>query len=109
MLDWGFLTKGTNMPTYQELQAQIEELKAQAEKVRQDEIAEARKQIRQLMQENHIGINDLLNEKKQAGGSKKTKAVDAKYRDPDSGSTWTGRGRAPKWLNGRNKEEFLIK
>lgn len=97
------------MPTYQELQAQIEQLKAQAEKARQDEIANARKQILQLIQANNIDINDLLNDKKQVGKSKKTKSAEAKYRDPDSGSTWTGRGRAPKWLNGRSKEEFLIK
>lgn len=97
------------MPTYQEYQSQIEELKALAEKARQDEITEARKQIRKLMQDNNIDINDLLSDKKQAGGQKKAKSVDAKYRDPESGSTWTGRGRAPKWLNGRNKEEFLIK
>lgn len=97
------------MPTYQELQSQIEELKALAEKARRDEIAEARKQIRQLIEDNNIDINDLLNDKKQAAGAKKTKSVDAKYRDPESGNTWTGRGRAPKWLDGRNKEEFLIK
>lgn len=109
MLDLGFLPTQTTMPTYQELQAQIEELKALAEKARQDEITEARKQIRKLIQDNNIDINDLLNEKKRTGGSKKTKSVEAKYRDPDSGGTWTGRGRAPKWLNGRNKEEFLIK
>jgi DNA-binding protein H-NS len=32
-----------------------------------------------------------------------------KYQDPVSGSQWTGRGRAPKWLEGKNKEDFLIK
>lgn len=36
-----------------------------------------------------------------------------KYRDPDSGNTWTGRGVLPKWLRqavqeGRKLEEFLI-
>lgn len=43
---------------------------------------------------------------KQAG---KKGMVQAKYRDRDSGATWTGRGRARRWLNGRDKEEFLIK
>jgi hypothetical protein len=25
-----------------------------------------------------------------------------------SGATWTGRGRSPTWLGGRNKNDFLI-
>jgi DNA-binding protein H-NS len=25
-----------------------------------------------------------------------------------SGTTWTGRGRSPTWLAGRNKNDFLI-
>jgi DNA-binding protein H-NS len=46
-------------------------------------------------------------------GAKKVKAegskVAAKYRDPVSGKEWSGRGLAPKWLQGRDKSEFLIK
>ncbi len=39
--------------------------------------------------------------------------VPAKYRNPQSGQTWTGRGKAPRWVTeaeaaGRNREEFLI-
>ena len=37
-----------------------------------------------------------------------------KYRNPDTGETWSGRGRMPKWLalaeqSGRGREEFLAK
>lgn len=31
-----------------------------------------------------------------------------KYRDPVSLQTWTGRGRAPTWIKGKNYEDFLI-
>ena len=31
-----------------------------------------------------------------------------KYRNPKTGETWSGRGRAPAWLAGRNKDRFLI-
>jgi len=34
--------------------------------------------------------------------------VEPKYRDPKTGSTWSGRGKAPHWL-GDNRDEFLIK
>jgi DNA-binding protein H-NS len=37
-----------------------------------------------------------------------------KYRNPDTGETWSGRGRTPKWMalaeqGGRSREEFLAK
>lgn len=35
--------------------------------------------------------------------------VAAKYRDHVSGAEWTGRGKAPNWLAGRDKDEFLIR
>ena len=34
--------------------------------------------------------------------------VAAKYRDPVSGKEWSGRGLAPKWLQGKNKADYLI-
>ena len=39
--------------------------------------------------------------------------VAAKYRDPASGNSWTGRGKQPKWVveavkNGRKLEDFKI-
>jgi len=41
--------------------------------------------------------------------SEVTKAkVVAKYRDPVSGKEWSGRGLAPRWLQGRDKNAFLI-
>ena len=41
------------------------------------------------------------------------KPVAAKYRHPDSGATWTGRGKAPLWIvesekNGQARQQFLI-
>jgi DNA-binding protein H-NS len=34
----------------------------------------------------------------------------AKYRDPQSGKTWTGRGKPPLWIAGTtNRDDFLIK
>lgn len=32
-----------------------------------------------------------------------------KYRDPQTGKTWSGRGRIPKWIEGKDRENFLIK
>jgi DNA-binding protein H-NS len=34
--------------------------------------------------------------------------VAAKFRNPETGETWSGRGREPNWLKGKNREEFKI-
>ena len=35
-------------------------------------------------------------------------SVAAKYRDPVTGQTWTGRGKAPKWIDGKDRNQFVI-
>ncbi|WP_429500929.1 H-NS family nucleoid-associated regulatory protein (plasmid) [Robbsia andropogonis] len=30
------------------------------------------------------------------------------YRDPETGWTWSGRGKPPKWIAGRDYDQFLI-
>jgi len=97
------------MPTYQEYQEQIAKLQALAEQARQDELVEARRKVRELMDAHKLSPLDFAESNKKKKPAEKKGMVQAKYRDPDSGATWTGRGRAPRWLNGRNKEEFLIK
>ncbi|CAG2322154.1 MULTISPECIES: H-NS family nucleoid-associated regulatory protein [Burkholderia] len=32
----------------------------------------------------------------------------AKYYDPVSGCTWSGVGREPHWIKGKNRKEFLL-
>ena len=96
------------MSSYSELQAQIAELTRQAEAARASELASAKAKIAEIMKEYGLTAADLGAGSK-AKGSKVTNTVAAKYKDPASGATWTGRGRAPLWLNGKSKEEFLIK
>lgn len=96
------------MSTYSELQAQIAELQKQAEAARTGELAKAKAQIAEIMKEYGLTAADL-------GGSEKTKAAKAKvsvapqFANPETGEKWTGRGRAPRWLEGKDKEHFRIK
>lgn len=99
------------MATYQELEAQAAALLKQAEAARRAETASVVADIQAKMKEYGISINDLK------GGAKKGKprgAVPAKYKNPATGETWSGRGRAPRWLTdaiakGKSKDAFLIK
>ena len=98
------------MSSYKELLNQIEALKQQAESQRKAEIASVVADIRAKMQEYGITVADLGSAR-----SSRTKGttVAAKYRHPQTGDTWTGRGKMPKWLQaevatGKHKEDFLI-
>lgn len=99
------------MATYVELKAQAEALLKQAEAARRAEIAAVVAEIQSRMKEYGITLDDLRR------GAKKTKSrspVAAKYRNPATGETWSGRGRTPKWLaeeltKGRAREAFLVK
>jgi len=97
------------MTTYQEYQAKIAELQKAAENARKNEIAQAKEQIAGIMREYGLTLADLGPGVKAAKPVKPRAPVPMKYRDDKTGQTWTGRGRAPKWLEGRKKEDFLIK
>lgn len=43
------------------------------------------------------------------GRRKAASPVSPKYRDPETGKTWSGRGREPVWLRGKNRDDYLIR
>lgn len=111
------------MASYKELKAKAEELLKQADQVRKTEIASIVAEIKAKMTEFGITLADLRETRRRAAKKKakkgakrstKGKKVAPKYRDPATGETWSGRGKAPKWLaaylkRGRKKESYLIK
>ncbi len=93
--------------TLVELLAQKAELEAKITETRQQELADAIAQVKTLIEAHGLTAVDIFGGKK-ARGTKKSGSVAAKYRDPISGSSWTGRGLPPKWLAGKNREDYLI-
>lgn len=95
------------MATYKELLAQKEKLEQQLAAAHAAELATVIAQTRQIVAEYGLTAEDLG----LAAKTKKRKGsvVPPKYQDPKSGLTWTGRGRAPAWIAGKNYERFLIK
>ncbi len=94
------------MATYKELLAQKKKLEEQLENARLKELEQVIVQVRQTVAEYGLTAEDI-------GLSSKTKVkarrtVAPKYQDPKTGATWTGRGRAPAWITGKNYERFLI-
>lgn len=97
------------MTTYTELQSQIKALQQKAEQVRKDELSGAIADIKAKMREFGITVSDLA----VTGPMKRQKTgrtpVAPKYRDDATGTTWSGRGKEPKWLAGKDRNKFLIK
>lgn len=94
------------MATFKELQEQIAKLKQDAEDVRLKEIGGAITQIKNLMSEYGITIQDIEGSGRRKGG-KPASLSNVQFKD-DSGNTWSGRGRMPAWLKGKDKEKFRV-
>jgi len=99
------------MATLQELIAQKEALDKLIQEQRTAELSEAVSKVKALIAEYGLTQDDIFGGVRAAKKDKvegvKAK-VAAKYRDPVSGKEWSGRGIAPKWLQGLNKADFLI-
>lgn len=92
------------MATFKELQDQIAKLKQDAEEVRAREITSAIAQIKSLMNDYGITIQDIEGSGRRKG-NKTVSLSNVQFKD-DSGNTWSGRGRMPAWLKGKDKEKF---
>ena len=94
------------MTTLAELLAQKAALETQIETTRKAENAEAIAKVKALIAEHGLTQQDIFGGAK--GARKPSGTVAAKYRDPATGATWTGRGKAPKWIDGKDRAQFAI-
>jgi DNA-binding protein H-NS len=95
---------------YEELQAKIADLQAQAAKVKEEEKEQAIGMARTMISAYGITARDLGLDKtpKVKTGPKPGNKVSPKYRDPQSGATWSGRGKTPRWINGADRSQYAI-
>jgi len=105
------------MPSYNDLLKQIETLTQQADELRKQETAAVIADIKQKMAQYGLSISDLTDNRSTGRSIKKSASkgakVAAKYRNPASGETWSGRGRTPKWLAdaesaGKSRDSFAV-
>jgi len=97
------------MTSYKELLQQRELLESQIAEAKKHEYADVLAEIKQKMLDYGISAADLG----LGGAAKARKAytrsvVTPKYRDPLSGNTWSGLGKPPRWIAGKNRDDFAI-
>ena len=100
-------------PSIQELLAQKAALEKQIAEAQRNARADAINKVRTLMAEYGLTAADLAGRAPAAPKAEGAKKVAAKYRDPATGQTWTGRGLKPKWLtaalaSGKQLGDFAI-
>lgn len=100
------------MSTLQDLLAQREALDRQIEETRRNARKDAIAKVMTLVNEFGLSAADVFGGAARAASRPSSaqagKKVAPKYRDPATGKTWTGRGRAPTWLDGKDRSQFLI-
>lgn len=94
------------MSSYKELLAQRELLDKQIKEAIQREKADGIAKAKLIIEQYHLTAADLFSRK--AGVKSSSGKVAPKYRNPATGETWTGRGKAPKWIEGRDRSNFII-
>lgn len=108
------------MTTYQDLLAQKKELEKQAAEL-EKALADARRaeragviaQIKSLMTEHGLTVDDLAAKGSKAPTTAAGRKVAPKYKNSATGETWTGRGLQPTWLKnaiaaGKKLEDFAL-
>lgn len=97
------------MSNYKELLQQREQLEKQIQEARNKELADAVGKVRALVTEFSLTAEDVFPPAKGKRAGTTGSKVAPKYKNPATGETWTGRGKAPKWIaNETNREQFAI-
>src|ERR1700758_774521 len=104
------------MATLEKVQTQIAKLQAQTNALIKKQSSTVIGKIRDLMEKHGLSVADI---DAYTGGKKRGRkpgakalpktAASAKYRNPKTGATWTGHGRAPAWIAAaKDRTKFLI-
>ncbi|MBR8317306.1 H-NS histone family protein [Burkholderia dolosa] len=65
--------------------------------------------IRAKVAEYGVTEKDIFGGRRGKSAKQQKAAAEAKYCDPKTGATWSGRGRAPAWIkDAKNRNRFLI-
>jgi len=96
------------MPTYQELLKQREQLDRQIKEAIEREKAEGIAKVKALIDQYGLTVSDVFSRRVKGAAKLSGSKVAPKYRNPATGETWTGRGKAPKWIAGQDRSRFAI-
>ncbi|MDN7813773.1 H-NS histone family protein [Burkholderia gladioli] len=95
--------------SYIELRAELEALEDQLETARKAEFADVVTEVRQRVQDFGLTARDIFGSEPRTIPRHRRTPPTAKYRHPDTGHTWSGRGRQPKWIaQAADREQYRV-
>ena len=84
----------------------ISKAQTRQHELRKEKVVKLREKIHALIKAEGYAFEDIF------GAARKAKRTGAKvapkYRNPETGDTWTGRGREPGWIKGKNRDDFAL-
>ena len=95
------------MASLPELLAQKAALDEQISRLKREERSKAVEEVRALVEAYEISANEIFSTVSRKPRAAKA-PVAAKYRNTETGETWSGRGRSPKWLEGKDKAAYAV-
>lgn len=96
------------MATYKALKEQAEALARRIEEARLIEVQSVIANIRELAAEYRLSAEDIFGNPRGKRSARGASSANAKYRDPMTGACWSGRGRPPDWIKGKDRNRFLL-
>ena len=90
----------------EQLMIQRAEIDAAIEAERKAMSAVAIARVRDLVATHNLRAQDVF--PRGSGIKSAAKKVAAKYRDPSSGKTWSGRGVSPRWFDKSRPQDFAL-
>jgi DNA-binding protein H-NS len=93
-----------------ELLKQKEEIEKAIIEERERRRVEGIEKAKAIIDEYDLEINDIFPNRvsKSKNSDSVTNKVAPKYRNPENGNTWTGRGKEPTWIAGKDRTLFQI-
>lgn len=96
--------------TLAELKQQRDEIEKEIQQRLAEERAQKIAEVRQIVSEYDLTPDDVFSAKKPRGAKTAGSKVAPKYRNPETGDTWTGRGKPPAWIKDvEDRSVFEIK
>ena len=89
----------------------IEGLAAKLAEARDKEVSAAIQHIRHIAEDYQLTPYEICPDTRKLTrhtAERPTAKVEPKYRDPATGASWTGRGKALKWIAEQDRQKFLI-
>lgn len=95
--------------SYKDLLQELETLSKKVEEARKIESAAAIEKVRAIVADFGLTEEQIFPKGRSTRASSgETQTVAPKYRNPETGQTWTGRGKPPLWIKDKDRAQFAI-